>query len=277
MIKSLYSIFAFVFVISITNSCFGQELKIFDKYDYKCTRDSTWRGICAGLCIYEYRIKDNNIKIKNKKCTKVSYEYKQGKFILSDSTYTERRYKYPKRVNYILFNKLLQYIFINKEDKLIGMDVRYFFSKNYLNTHTYSEIQDSLCSIKKGLSLCFGEETYMSSISRYLIVETTFKGEKYKLWKSLHGNYWFAQKANSDEPVFKFFYPDWNILINDLIQIPKKYENELRIIHINNQSFDIGRKILIPNKKRKKKHLLEKPSEETTINKLHFFYPKLKS
>jgi hypothetical protein len=235
--------------------CYGQDMTITKYQGSDCRIDATTDGGCENLFIYTYKFVRNKKKIKQTDYNEIKIHkiFSEGKFQIMDSTNIHKKMKPSKLIDFQEFEKMLEIICRNDTNKLIVFDSTYFLSKEYLTSHAKIEIQDTISKIKKFLVSELDQLSYCSVVKR-IIVKVSYNHTSYKFIKRDIDTFWSVYNSKSDSLVCRFIYPEWNIMINNLLNTDRNDINHLQIIQVNNDfkyniEYDIGRKILSPIKK----------------------------
>lgn len=240
--------FIVVLYLISNDLCFSQNLKIIDYEGYDCKTDSTWHGGCENKYIYSFNLNKKGKSLKQTDYTeiKIRANWDKGKLRIIDSTHFCKKVHFKRSHSYYLFSKMVDYIIENERSKALGVDSCYFLDKKYQQNSSDSLIQDTMYSIKKQLIGKFNCFTYCSAMFRKY-VEFEYKNETYIFMKTRENIFWSVYNSKSDHLLFRFFYPDWNILINNMLNTKRQVKNDLQLICLSSDKcYDIGRKILIP-------------------------------
>lgn len=241
-----------IFISLVSNLSRAQDLKITKYEGYDCRIDSTWSGGCENKYIYQFSESPNKKKLKqiDYRAIKIRGNWSKDGFTVIDSSNFYKKTSTFKIHNNIVFTKMLGHILKNGNNKIIGLNVDYFIDKE--QKYDANTIEDSMSFIRKEITDKMSEYL-VSSVIKKGIVEINYNSELYTFIKTEGNLFWSAYNSQSDGLLFRFFYPDWNIYINNLLNTKKKYRNDLQIIKINNEvEYDIGRKILTPIRRNKK-------------------------
>lgn len=219
----------------ILSICYAQDLTIIKYEGYDCSIGTNIDGACENKFIYKYKFVRNKKKIKQTDYNeiKIHKEFREDKFQTIDSINIHNKNKYFKLIDFRTFAKMLEIITHNDTNKLIILDSNYFLNKKYINSHTKIEVQDTISKIKNYLVKEL--ETFsFSTVIKRIIVNVSYKNESYKFVKSDMNTFWHVYNSKSDE-LCRFINPEWNIMINNLLNTKKSYKNDLQIIKINSR------------------------------------------
>lgn len=249
MIKGItQKVFIIILCLISSKIGFSQDLTIVNYEGYDCRIDTTWHGGCENRYIYSFYLNKNGQKLKQTDYTeiKIRADWKERKLRIIDSTHIYKKVHFKNSHSYYLFSKMMAYILMNERSKAIGIDKSYFLDKEYLQNNSDSQIQDTMLSVKKQIQGEMGNYTY-SSIMLRKFVEFEYKNVTYTFMKTRENIFWSVYSSKSDHLLFRFFYPDWNIFINNMLNTKRKIKNDLQMVEIGpDATYDIGRKILIP-------------------------------
>ncbi len=239
--KYLIIILSFIKFIS----CFSQDLTITKYEGYDCRIDSTWSGGCENKFIYKYNFINNNRKIKQTEYNEIRIRGEFSTHKVIDSINIIEKPTHSKLFDFYNFSKMMDNIITkNETNTLIGIDPNYFLNEKYIKSHSAIDINDTMSKIKNLLKIKL-ENYNVSSVIKKKIVEVKYQGELFTFIKSEQNIFWSAYNSKSEKLLFRFVYPEWNIMINNLLKTNRKQKNDLQIIEINEKiKFDIGRTIL---------------------------------
>lgn len=237
-----------IFFLLINHIGHGQFISVMKYEGFDCRKDSTWSGGCENKYMYTFQLNSEKQTIKQTQYQeiKVRGDWNENGFNVIDST-NELKKTHPLKGQQLkIFEKMTEHILSNENNKLIGINPSYFISNATLKKMNTSSVQDSIQRIKVLLEEKM-TEFKVSSVMKQWRISFEYKNEQYLFVKSSENIFWSVYHSTSDKLLFRFFYPDWNIYVNNLIRTKRKIANDLQIIEMhNNITFNLGRKIVTP-------------------------------